>query len=236
MTPSQDPKCPAAYGDCALRVRFVPTDEFHSYWLPKGQESPVILLEAGIVPRSRTSIVWDYTQIGFTHILPLGLDHILFVIGIFLFSPKLGPILWQVTAFTVAHTITLGLAMYGVVSLSPSVVEPLIAASIVYVGVENILSTALRGWRILLVFLFGLLHGMGFAGVLTELGLPKGEFVTALISFNVGVELGQLSVICLALALVGWCRNRGWYRNRVTIPGSLAIALVGAYWTVERLI
>lgn len=227
---------PAAYGDCALRIRFDSAGGFQSYWLPKGQESPVIFLEARVVPRSRASVVRDYIQLGFTHILPLGLDHILFVIGIFLFSPKLGPILWQVTAFTAAHTITLGLAMYGVVSLPSGVVEPLIAASIVYVGVENILSASLHSWRILLVFLFGLLHGMGFAGVLTELGLPEGEFVTALISFNVGVELGQLSVIGLALVLVGWCRNRDWYRNRVSIPGSLAIALIGAYWTVERLI
>ena len=226
---------PAAYGDCVLRIRFDAKAEFQSYWLPTGQESPVIPLDADVIPRSRKSIVSDYLQIGFTHILPLGLDHILFVIGIFLFSLKLGPIIWQVTAFTVAHTITLGLAMYGVVSLPSGVVEPLIAASIVYVGVENILSTSLHSWRILLVFIFGLLHGMGFAGVLTELGLPEGEFLTALISFNVGVELGQLSVIGLAFVLVGWWRNKDWYRNRVIIPGSMTIALIGAYWTVERL-
>jgi hypothetical protein len=133
--------------------------------------------------------------LGYTHILPKGTDHILFVLGIFLLSTRWRPILAQVTAFTVAHTITLGLTIYGIVSLSPRIVEPLIALSIVYVAVENVVTPELRPWRVALVFAFGLLHGMAFAGVLSQLGLPRTEFLTALLCFNAGVELGQLSVI-----------------------------------------
>jgi hydrogenase/urease accessory protein HupE len=186
--------------------------------------------------RTTGDVLLDYTVLGFTHILPKGLDHILFVLGIFLLSARWRPLLYQVTAFTVAHSITLALSLYGIVSLPPSVVEPLIALSIVYVAVENILVSGLRPWRVWVVFAFGLLHGLGFAGVLTELGLPEGEFVPALVAFNVGVELGQLAVILLALAAVGWCRNRPWYRSRVVIPASLVIAATGAWWTVERVL
>jgi len=119
-------------------------------------------------------------------------DHILFVLGIFLLSTAWRPILLQVTTFTIAHSITLGLTMYGIVSLPSSIVEPLIALSITYVAVENLWTTELKPWRLALVFMFGLLHGMGFAGVLRGLGLPRSEFLTALLTFNLGVEGGQL--------------------------------------------
>jgi hydrogenase/urease accessory protein HupE len=226
---------PEAFGSSVLRLRYAQGAIARSYWLKEGQPSPPFELASRVVPRARAEVLVDYAVLGFVHILPQGLDHILFVLGIFLLSLRLGPILWQVTAFTLAHTITLGLSMYGVVSLSPAIVEPLIAASIVYVGVENALSATLRPWRVVVVFLFGLLHGMGFAGVLTEIGLPRTEYVTALVAFNVGVELGQLAVILTALALVGWCRNRPWYRRRVAVPASLLIALVGLTWTIERI-
>ncbi len=226
---------PEAFGSSVLRLRYADGKTAKSYWLKEGTQSPPFVLAKEIVPRSRAEVVVDYSVLGFTHILPLGLDHILFVLGIFLLCLQLGPILWQVTAFTVAHTITLGLSMYGIISLSPTIVEPLIAASIVYVGVENVITGTLKPWRVVVVFLFGLLHGMGFAGVLTEIGLPRSEFVTALIAFNVGVELGQLAVILSALALVGWFRNREWYRRRVVIPASLLISLVGVFWTVQRI-
>ena len=136
-----------------------------------------------------------------------------------------------------AHTITLALTMYGVVSLRSSVVEPLIAVSIVYVAVENVLRPQLSPWRVALVFAFGLLHGMGFAGVLSQLGLPRSEFATALLSFNAGVELGQLSVILLAFLLLGLpFRQETWYRRRVVVPVSLAIAAVGLFWAVQRIL
>ena len=226
---------PEAFGSSVLRLRYSDGKTAKSYWLKEGKPSPPFELAKEFVPRSRTEVVVDYTLLGFTHILPLGLDHILFVLGIFLLCLQLGPILWQVTAFTIAHTITLGLSIYGVISLSPTIVEPLIAASIVYVGVENIITGTLKPWRVVIVFLFGLLHGMGFAGVLTEIGLPRSEFLTALIAFNVGVEFGQLAVILGALTLVGWFRNREWYRQRVVIPASLLISLIGLYWTIQRI-
>jgi hypothetical protein len=125
--------------------------------------------------------------------------------------------------------------MYGLIGAPPSVVEPLIAVSIAYVAIENIALAELKPWRVALVFAFGLLHGMGFAGVLSELGLPRGEFVTALVTFNAGVEAGQLLVIATAFALVGWLRANPSYRRLVVVPASLAIACVAVYWTIQRL-
>jgi hypothetical protein len=156
------------------------------------------------------------------------------VLGLFLLSTRLGPLTWQVTAFTIAHTLTLGLSMYGLVSLPSRLVETLIALSIAYVAIENIVTSELKPWRPVLVFGFGLLHGLGFAVVLRELGLPQGEFVTALFSFNIGVELGQLSVIAMAFLAVGWFRERSWYRRAIVLPASLAISLVGLYWAAQR--
>ena len=116
------------------------------------------------------------------------------------------------------------------------IVEPLIALSIAYVAIENIFLSELKPWRVALVFAFGLLHGMGFAGALKELGLPRSEFVTALVTFNVGVEAGQLAVIGTAFALVGWsCASRTWYRSRVVVPASMLIACTAVYWTLQRL-
>jgi hypothetical protein len=177
-----------------------------------------------------------YLKLGFEHILPKGLDHILFVVGLFLLGSRWRPLLWQVTAFTIAHSVTLALSIYGIVALSPRIVEPLIAASIAYVAIENIITSRLHWWRPVVVFVFGLLHGLGFAGVLTELGLPRNEFVPALVAFNVGVEAGQLAVIALAFLAVGWFRNQKWYRRAIVIPVSVAIALVGTYWAVERVV
>ena len=174
---------------------------------------------------------------GFEHIIPKGLDHILFVLGLFFYALRLSPLLWQVTAFTLAHTVTLALASTGVVSIPASIVEPLIAASIVYVAVENIFGGKGNvGWpRIALVFGFGLLHGLGFASVLSDVGLPEGRFVVALIGFNIGVELGQLAVIAAAfVALALPFGRQAWYRSVIAIPASLAIAGVGAWWTFER--
>src|SRR5438093_11815258 len=205
-------------------------------WLEGGQTSTPILLESPNRPLSRASIALQYLALGFTHIVPKGLDHMLFVLGIFLISRRLRQILAQVSAFTIAHSITLALSIYGILSVSPRVVEPLIAVSIAYVAIENILMGDLKPWRIALVFAFGLLHGMGFAGALKELGLPRSEFVTALVTFNIGVEAGQLAVIGAAFLAVGWyCSRRQWYRRFVVVPASGAIACAALYWTVERL-
>lgn len=183
----------------------------------------------------RTEIFSLYLNLGFTHIIPLGLDHILFVVCLFMLNPKLKSVIWQATAFTIAHSITLALAMYGYLAPPSSIVEPMIALSIFYVAMENILTEKLKPTRILVVFLFGLLHGMGFAGVLTELGLPSQQYATALISFNLGVELGQLAVIAACWALVGvWFSQKEWYKKRIIIPVSAVIGMIALYWTVER--
>lgn len=185
---------------------------------------------------TRWDVARDYLALGYTHILPKGVDHLLFVLGLFLLSVRVRPILIQVTTFTIAHSLTLGLTMLGVVALPSRIVEPLIALSIAYVAIENLVTRELKPWRLALVFSFGLLHGMGFAGVLTDLGLPRGEFLTALLSFNLGVEAGQLTVIGLAFLLLAWYRHRDWYRRLVVVPASLAIATVGVYWTIARAI
>ena len=177
-----------------------------------------------------------YLQLGFQHILPLGFDHILFVLSLFLLSPKLKPILWQSLAFTVAHSVTLGLAMYNVIKPSSKIVEPLIALSIMYVALENIFSPKLKASRIAVVFLFGLVHGMGFAGALQQLGLPKASYLSSLVMFNVGVELGQLTIILAAWFLVGkWLGDKPIYRKAVVIPLSILIAVVAGFWTVQRI-
>lgn len=124
--------------------------------------------------------------------------------------------------------------MFDVVSLPSRLVESLIAASIAYVAIENLFTSRLHAWRPAIVFGFGLLHGLGFADVLKELGLPRAQFVPALISFNVGVELGQLAVVALALAAVGWFRDKPYYRKTIVIPASAVIAAVGVYWSIER--
>jgi hypothetical protein len=205
-------------------------------WIAGGQPSSALDLRAGFVDPPWWTTAAEYAGLGFTHILPKGLDHILFVVGLFLLGTRWRPLLLQVTLFTIAHSVTLGLSMLGVVSLPSTIVEPLIAFSIAYVAVENLFTTELSPWRGALVFLFGLLHGLGFAGVLGELGMPRGQFGLALVAFNVGVELGQLSVIALASLAVGWWRlsRLELYRRWVVVPVSLAIALVGLYWTATR--
>lgn len=225
------------FGSSAVRVRRAGEDTTQTAFLNPGETSPEFAIGEPLRGKTTLEVYREYLWLGFTHILPKGLDHILFVLGIFLLSVKWRPLLYQVTSFTVAHTITLGLSLYGVISLPSSIVEPLIAASIVYVGIENVLTPELKPWRVFVVFGFGLLHGMGFAGVLQAIGLPENEYLNALIAFNIGVELGQLAVISAAFLAVGvWFRDRPWYRARIVIPGSLAIAAVGAYWAVERVL
>lgn len=177
-----------------------------------------------------------YLELGYTHILPLGLDHILFVLSLYLLSPKLKPVLYQATAFTVAHSVTLGLSMYHVIKPPASIVEPVIALSIMYVALENIFSPKLKKSRIGVVFLFGLVHGMGFASALGQLGLPQKSYLTSILMFNLGVELGQITVILSAYLLFGkWFGDKPWYRKRIAIPLSVAIAVVACFWTVQRL-
>ena len=233
---------PERFGDNAVRVRQI--DEINEkwywsdwQWLRNDSHSEPFSLTEVFTRQSIFSTISTYTIAGFEHILPRGLDHILFILGIFLFSVRMRPLLWQVTMFTVAHSITLGLSTSGIINLPANVVEPLIALSIAYIGIENIFASSLHRSRLVIVFLFGLLHGMGFASVLADFGMPDDAFITALVSFNIGVEFGQLTVILLAFLAVGlWFSKKPWYRRVIVETGSAAIAVVGVYWTFDRLI
>ncbi len=200
-----------------------------------------------------------YLKLGFEHIIPNGFDHILFIVSLYLLSPKLKNVLLQATAFTVAHTLTLILSMRGLIIAPPAIIEPIIALSIFFVALENLFSyhqlavsgeplennsskltvqsASLLKRRIALVFLFGLVHGMGFASALNEIGLPPNAFFSSLITFNIGVELGQISIILLCYFAFGlWFSEKVWYQKRIVVPMSVCIALIAGFWTVQRLI
>ncbi len=233
---------PAAFADNAVRVRQVDegNEKWHWsnwQWLRNDQWSEPFSLSEVFHKPSIWLVIKSYTVAGFAHILPKGFDHILFILGIFFMSTSLKPLLWQVTMFTLAHSMTLSLAMLEVIAIPASIVEPLIAFSIAYIGVENIVVKNIKPSRLLLVFVFGLLHGLGFASMLSDFGMPNGSFTTALISFNIGVEFGQLFIIVMAFCAIGfWFRNKSWYRHVIVIPASLVISLIGLYWTYDRLV
>jgi HupE / UreJ protein len=182
------------------------------------------------------NVVWYYLRLGVSHIIPYGADHILFVVCLCLLNTKIKTIIWQATAFTVAHSITLALSMKGVISLPAGIVEPIIALSILFVAIENILLNELKFWRIGIVFMFGLIHGLGFASALNEIGLPRNKFYTSILSFNAGVEIGQIIIILLVfLLIINPFGKKPWYRKFVVYPLSVLVALIAAYWTVQRM-
>lgn len=221
-----------AYGPVV--VRQISGDNAYSGYLTGGASSEPMPRD-GVAGQTAWKAFLNYVVIGFEHIVPKGLDHILFVLGLFFFSLNMRPLLYQITAFTVAHTVTLALATLGLVSIPASVVEPLIALSIVYIAVENVIGGQIGWRRVAVVFGFGLLHGLGFASVLGDIGLSPARFLTGLIGFNVGVELGQLAVIAAAFLLVGLPFGlQPWYRRVIAVPASVAIGAVGMWWTVER--
>ena len=180
------------------------------------------------------STFYSFARQGFVHVLPLGLDHILFVLGLFFLSRKWKPILYQVSVFTIAHTITLGLATLELISAPSHIVEPIIAASIAVVALENIFFPNYRHSRLFIVFFFGLIHGLGFAGALSAFDLDPASLVIGLLGFNIGVELGQLAVIAIVFVLTFWLRDEVKYRKFAVVPCSILIALLGIYWTIER--
>jgi HupE / UreJ protein len=176
-----------------------------------------------------------YFQLGFKHIIPEGLDHVLFIIGLCLIHTKIKPIIYQATAFTVAHTLALALSMKDVIVAPPQVIEPIIALSIVFIALENLIVSQAKPWRLILVFMFGLVHGMGFASSLNEIGLPPDTFLTSILLFNLGVEVCQVLVIAAIFSLlIQPFKNRSWYRVRIVYPISILIALISIYWTFMR--
>jgi hypothetical protein len=170
---------------------------------------------------------------GAEHILS-GPDHLLFLLALLALARGFWPIVKIVTGFTIAHSITLTLAALGVVEVPARIVEPLIAATIIWVAVENLVFPNGAHWRWLVAATFGLVHGLGFASALTELGLPRDAMVRALIGFNVGVELGQLAFVAVVMPVVVWLAKPG---RVAKLPQALSVvvALAGGFWLVERL-
>jgi hypothetical protein len=208
-------------GDINLDDRRVASDD--SFMV-----SAVLRLQAWL-----PSLTW--LVVGIQHIIPKGFDHIVFILGLFFLSTKLSSLLLQVTAFTLAHSATLGLTILGYIAVPTHFVEPLIAASILYVAIDNLYSRQVVKWRLLVVTGFGLLHGLGFASALSELALPEGSMLSALLFFNLGVEIGQITVLLMAYVVFGWLQRWPLYRQRVAEPASLTIAGFGLYWLIKRL-
>ena len=189
----------------------------------------------GYVDADTWSTFASFLRQGFLHVLPLGLDHILFVIGLFLLSRKFKVLIYRISIFTLAHTLTLGLATLGLISVPSTIVEPIIAASIAFVALENIFFPTYHPRRLIIVFVFGLIHGLGFAGALSDLNLDPSILIFSLIGFNLGVEGGQLAVILLSFIGVYRFKNEDSYRKGIVIPLSFIIAGLGIYWAIERI-
>jgi hypothetical protein len=200
-----------------------------------GPDRPSLVLRA----EGRSGFL-DYLVEGVWHIW-IGFDHILFLVSLLLpavlavarFAPAFRDVFKVVTAFTIAHSITLALAALGVVNLPSRLVESAIAFSVVLAALNNVWPVVHRG-RWLVAFGFGLVHGFGFATVLAELGLPQENLVIALLGFNLGVEVGQLALVALFLPAAFAMRDTWAYRRAVAVGGSAVIALIAAGWLIER--
>ena len=180
-----------------------------------------------------------FGKIGVQHILPGGLDHILFVLALFLIAKTMRSLILQISVFTVAHTVTLGMTAAGVIEPPGSIVEPLIALSIAIVAIEALFKVDWPRWRLLVIFGFGLFHGMGFAGFIREIGLPTEQFWPSLIGFNIGVEIGQTAIVIAAVILSrmikpGLTEHGKSYEVYVIRPAALIIAAIGFWWFLQR--
>jgi hypothetical protein len=220
-------------------------------WLDNGMHESDPFVWAGKAPQSAAApppsrvdpdaLSWPsqmalYVRLGFHHIVPEGADHVLFVLGLFFLGITWRKLLSQTTVFTIAHATTLFLSTYGIWRLQSRYVEPAIALSIAWIAIENVIRPKLGPGRLSIVFAFGLIHGLGFASSLSDVPFPQHDFLIALLGFNFGVDFGQLFVIVLAFLIAGWWRHQPWFRARVAVPCSLAIAAVGLFWAVQRVI
>ncbi|MFD2258082.1 HupE/UreJ family protein [Luteolibacter algae] len=182
---------------------------------------------------SAGAIIPAYFASGFRHIFPEGPDHILFLLALFFLTKKAGDLLIQLTLFTLAHSLTLGLSLYGILALPEIFVETAIALSISYVALENLWKDSLSSGRSWMVFGSGLVHGLGFAHSFSHFRPDGKDFIPAIFSFNVGIEFGQIAVIGVAWLLTAAWRNDEKYRRIIAKPASCLIALSGIYWVVQ---
>ena len=226
------------YGDTAFRFRIFEEGKYNWSdwsWLRDGKSSGDINLNFP-KPESLFDRVIKFTIIGFDHVIPMGWDHILFIVGMALSSLKWKKLLILVSSFTLAHTITLGMSMYEIVSLDERIVEPLIAFSISYIAIENFFRHSSSIRQVILVFGFGLLHGLGFATMLKQLEMSPEHFLSTLISFNVGVELAQALIVLIVVSISLFVHKQfNNHRGILVIPVSILIALIGLYWGLERI-
>ncbi len=223
----------ATYGPNVLRLKELASGAIKTYWLAEGAASETIRLADIAAPGVWDQIV-NFLWVGYVHILPLGYDHILFIMGVYFLARRLGQVVTLVTTFTVAHSVTLYLGVKALVVLPALYVESAIALSIAIVGAEILRNTEARAiaLKVATVFLFGLFHGLGFAGVLMESGFAGGQILVPLVAFNVGVELGQLTVIgaMFALAVYGLRGREDLLRRlRLGMAGALMLAGVGLF-------
>jgi hypothetical protein len=176
-----------------------------------------------------------YLSIGFEHVIPLGYDHILFILSLFFLNSKIKTSIIQCSVFTLAHSITLTLVALGYIAFNARIIECVIALSIFFVALENLFQTELKLGRLGLIFLFGLVHGLGFASALSDIGLPKNEFLSALVGFNFGVEVAQITVIgCCYFLIAKWMQEKVWYQTKFVNPLSLCISSIALFWAIER--
>lgn len=222
----------ASYGALIVREIGAGENAYEAFLMSGNVSDPLDRLD---IPAERAWTVFvRYLASAFDYFVLSG-DSVIFVLGLFVFVPRFVPLLSQVAAFTLAHAITLTLTAYGVFSISGGIIYPLIAASVVFIGVDNIFGSGGLRLRAVFVFAFGLLHGLGFADALALFPIPPDSLFQGLIGFNLGVALGQLAVIAAAFLLVGlWFRSRPWYRPRIVVPVSVGISLIGAYVAIER--
>ena len=211
-------------------------EELVTEYLQSGIESSQFSFKENNFSKTFNSFA-KFFVLGIQHIIPKGLDHILFIFGLFLFSSSLKKLISQITIFTIAHSITLIFVSLSLMRINPQIVEPIIALSIVYIGLENIFKKYIKEYlRYVVILFFGLLHGLGFALVLSDIGYRSADLFINLISFNFGIEVAQISIVLVLYLLIAlnFAKNK-IYRILFQVPFSILISSIGLYWFFERI-
>jgi len=173
---------------------------------------------------------------GYFHVLPLGLDHIFFIICVFIVCTKPKEIIIMCSTFTIAHTLTFILGSTKWITIPSTIVEPLIALTIVFSALEHLLQLKIERWRLLLLFFFGLIHGLGFASAISDTALTSSQLIGTIIGFNIGVELGQLTIITLLyLLIIRPFSTKPYFYSKLVFPIATGIGSVALYWFMERI-